>query len=380
MASSYWLLSQFYFFYFASLGLLIPFWSLYLDDLQFTSLQIGQLVATLAVSKIIAPYIWGWVADKSGYHIRIVQITSVLSVLCFLPLLWLSDYWSLLVFMLLFSFFWNASLPQFEAVTLARLGTDKNLYSRIRLWGSLGFIATVSVFGALFELISISWLPLILLVVFVLIWLSSLPVREYRQQHVESSHIWSVLSKRRVQALLFACFFMQASHGPYYTFYSLFMEGLEYSRASIGLFWSLGVLAEVVLFLFMHRLLKNRDAAFWLSVSLLLTTLRWILMGWFSDVLWLVLVTQCLHAASFGLFHASAIHLVHDFFPRHRGRGQALYSSVSFGVGGVVGSLYAGALWDNVSPSVTFMIAALIALCGFMVSLKVNKRPVFEVG
>jgi len=380
MASSYWRLSQFYFFYFASLGLLIPFWSLYLDHLQFSSLQIGQLIATLAVSKIVAPYIWGWVADRTGYHIRIVQLTSLLSVLCFLPLLWLTDYWSMLLFMLLFSFFWNASLPQFEVVTLARLGEDKHRYSRIRLWGSLGFIATVSMFGAFFEVFSINWLPTFLLLVFILIWLSSLPVSEHRQQQVENSHIWSVLRIPQVQALLFACFFMQASHGPYYTFYSLFMEDLEYSRFSIGLFWSLGVLAEVVLFMFMHHLLKNRDAGFWLSVSLMLATLRWLMMGWFSDIIGMVLIIQCLHAASFGLFHASAIHLVHEFFPHHRGRGQALYSSVSFGVGGVVGSLFAGGLWDVVAPSITFMVAALIAMSGFIVSLKVSNHPAIQTG
>ncbi len=375
MPNSYWRLSQFYFFYFASLGLLVPFWSLYLDSLGFSSAEIGQLIATLALSKIVAPYLWGWVADHSGYHIRIVQITSLLATLCFLPLLWVSGYWAILAFMLLFSFFWNAALPQFEAATMAQLGKDTARYSRIRLWGSLGFIATVSLLGALFEMIDIGWLPSILLVVFAAIWLSSLPVREQRQQ-VETLHrIGSVLRSPRVIALLLVCFLMQASHGPYYTFYSLFMEGLGYSRGSIGLFWSLGVLAEIVLFLFMHRLLRARAASFWLSVSMALACLRWVMMGLFSDQLWLVLVIQCLHAASFGMFHAAAIHLVHEFFSRQRGRGQALYASVSFGVGGVVGSLYAGALWDSVPPLTTFLLAAAIAGLGFVVSLRVGARP-----
>ncbi len=375
MFNSHWRLSQFYFFYFASLGLLVPFWSLYLDALDFSSAEIGQLVATLALSKILAPYLWGWIADHSGYHIRIVQITSLLAALCFLPLLWFHDFWLILAFMLLFSFFWNAALPQFEVVTLGLLGSDTARYSRIRLWGSLGFIATVSLLGVLFELISITWLPHILLVVFVLIWFSSLPVREHRQQPETLHRIGTVLRSPRVIALLLACFLMQASHGPYYTFYSLFMEGLGYSRASIGLFWSLGVLAEIVLFLFMHRLLLRRGASFWLTLSLALTALRWVLMGLYSDVLWMVLLTQCLHAASFGMFHAASIHLIHDFFARHRGRGQALYSSVSFGVGGVVGSLYAGALWDDVPALTTFLIAAAIAAVGVLVSLKVGAHP-----
>lgn len=380
MQTSSWRLSQFYFFYFASLGVLVPFWSLYLDYLQFSPLEIGELIATLAVSKIVAPYLWGWVADKTGYHIRIVQITSLLSVICFLPLLWASDFWTMLLFMLLFSFFWNASLPQFEVYTLAQLGKDKHRYSQIRLWGSLGFIATVSVLGALFEVLSIEWLPLMLLIVFAAIWLSTLSIDEQRQQPETSSHIWSVLKIPQVMALLVACFFMQASHGPYYTFYSLYMESLEYSRFSIGLFWSLGVLAEVILFLFMSRLLKIRKASYWLSMSLILTSVRWMLMAWFSDVLELAIITQCLHAASFGMFHAAAIHLIHDFFPLHRGRGQALYASMSFGAGGAVGSLYAGNLWGSVSPTMTFMIAGLIAFTGFLISLRVKNHPAESAG
>lgn len=372
MQIHYWRLSRFYFFYFASLGVLVPFWSLYLNHLKFTSLEIGQLIATLALSKILAPYIWGWVADQTGYHIRIVQITSLLSILSFIPLLWVSDYWTMLLFMMLFSFFWNASLPQFEVVTLAKLGKDKTRYSQIRLWGSLGFITTVTLLGGLFEVVSIEWLPAILLSVFALIWLSTLSIKEHREQEKSISHIWSVIKKPQVMALLLACFFMQASHGPYYTFYSLFMESLDYSRFSIGLFWSLGVLAEVILFLYMYRLLKIRPASYWLCMALLLATIRWMLMAWFSEVLWLVLITQCLHAASFGMFHAAGIHLIHDFFPQHRGRGQALYASVSFGAGGAVGSLYAGSLWDNVSPSMTFMIAALCAFIGLLVALKVR--------
>jgi len=376
MQSQHWRLSLFYFFYFASLGALVPFWSLYLDHLQFTSLEIGQLIATLAISKVVAPYIWGWVADKTGFHIRIVQITSLLSIICFLPLLWFDSFWVMLCLMLLFSFFWNASLPQFEVVTLGHLGEDLNRYSQIRLWGSLGFIASVVVLGAIFQSLSISWLPLILLGIFLSIWFSSLKVAEHKFQEASSSHIWLVIKQPRVIALLVSCFFTQASHGPYYTFFSLHLESLQYSRFSIGLLWSLGVLAEVVLFIFMHRLLKIKPASYWLVVALLLTSLRWVLMAFFSDMLWVVLFIQCLHAASFGLFHASAIHLIHDFFPRHRGRGQALYASMSFGAGGATGSLYAGVLWDVVSPTITFMVAALFAFVGMLIALKVTQQPV----
>ena len=374
--SRFWPLSQFYFFYFASLGALVPFWSVYLKSLGFSPLQIGQLMATLALTKIVAPYLWGWIADRTGYHIRIVQLTSLLALLCFLPLLWLDRYWGVMLAMIAFSFFWNAALPQFEVVTLARLGDQKNRYSRIRLWGSLGFIVTVSLLGAMLQRIGIDALPMVLLALFLLIWLSSLPVQEHRAAASDTGHILQVLKRPAVIALLLSCFLMQASHGPYYTFYSLYMEGFGYSRGSIGLLWALGVLSEVMLFWFMHNLFERRAASFWLSLALALAGLRWLMMALFPDVLPLVLLAQTLHAASFGMYHASAIHLIDDFFPRHRGRGQALYAAVSFGAGGAVGSLYAGSLWESVSPMAAFLAAALAALAGWLVSLKVKEPAV----
>ena len=208
--------------------------------------------------------------------------------------------------------------------------------------------------------------------IFLLIWLSSLPVPEYRSQHRSDSHIWTVLSKPRVVALLLTCFFMLASHGPYYTFFSLFMESLDYSRPTIGLFWSLSVLAEVLLFVFMHRLLTLKSASFWLVLSMALACLRWLMMAWYADVLLVVLLSQCLHAATYGMFHAAAIHLIHRYFPQHHGRGQALYASVSFGAGGVVGSLYAGSLWQTLTPERTYLVAAMIAFIGLLISLRVR--------
>lgn len=360
----HWRYSLFYFLYFTSLGALVPYWSVYLDDLSFSALEIGQLLATLGITKIFAPYIWGWVADKTGQHIRIVQITSIIACLLFLPLVWLDSYWSILIFMVLFSFFWNAALPQFEVVTMINLGDEKHRYSQVRLWGSLGFIVSVFLIAWMLEFLSSDILPIALFIMMLLIMLSSYSVKAPLQKHLDGGSILPIIKKPAVIALLLACFLMQLSHGPYYSFFTLFMKDQGYSVSLISGFWSLGVLAEVVLFLFVHRLFKQGDAAFFMFLSLFITAIRWFLTAYFSDNLFLVFIAQCMHAASFGLFHAAGIHLIDEYFPKHRGRGQALYASVSFGAGGALGSLYSGYLWDFVSPTTMFVVAGSIALVG----------------
>jgi PPP family 3-phenylpropionic acid transporter len=64
----YWRLSGFYFFYFASLGVLVPYWSIYLEWLNFSAGEIGELTAILLATRIFVPYIWAWIADHKGHR------------------------------------------------------------------------------------------------------------------------------------------------------------------------------------------------------------------------------------------------------------------------------------------------------------------------
>ena len=152
----YWRLSGFYFFYFASLGAMLPFWGLYLQDRGYSPAEIGELMAVIMVTKLIAPNIWGWIADHTGRRMPIVRLASLFSVICFIGVFFVEGYWALALVMMLFSFFWNASLPQFEAVTMSYLHERIQHYSRIRLWGSVGFILAVLALGFMLEHVG-SW-------------------------------------------------------------------------------------------------------------------------------------------------------------------------------------------------------------------------------
>jgi PPP family 3-phenylpropionic acid transporter len=267
--------------------------------------------------------------------------------------------------MSLFSFFWNAALPQFEATTLNHLGSDTHRYSSIRLWGSIGFIIAVAVLGVLFEHTGTGRLPMVLVGLFAGIWLASLLVPEKASGHppLDHSPLLEVLKKPQVVSLLLVCFLIQASHGPYYTFYSIYMSANGYSEGIIGQLWALGVVAEILVFLRMPRWLPRYGARRLMLLTTVLTALRWLLIAWFVDNPWVMVVAQTLHAASFGLYHAVSIHLIHRLFRgRHQGRGQALYSSLSFGAGGAVGSFGAGYLWEGVGAGWMYIAAAVTAI------------------
>ena len=373
----YWRLSGFYLFYFASIGVLVPFWPLYLESLGFGPREIGELMAVVMATKIIAPNIWGWIADHTGRRMMIVRSGSLLACLFFAGIFFGSSYFWVASVMAVFSFFWNATLPQFEATTFNYLQEETHRYSSIRLWGSIGFVLAALYIGYLLESSPASIVPVAMLVMFVLIWLTSLVVPERSAGHLplDEQSIFSVIKRPEVAALIFVIFLMQLSHGPYYTFYSIYLEDNGYSKTVIGGLWALGVIAEVGVFLVMHRLIPKFGLRTMLMFSLFIASLRWVLLGHFVESFGMLFLIQLGHAATFGIFHAVCIQYIHQYFRgRHQGRGQALYSSMSFGAGGALGALMSGYLWEN-GAATTFMIAAITSSLALLLTLLFVRNP-----
>lgn len=367
-------LASFYFFYFAVLGGFMPYWGLYLQGLNFSPESIGQLMAILMATRIIAPNFWGYVADKTGKRLQMVRAGAFLLMFFWLGVFFTENFWPLAFVLLGYSFFQNAILAQFEAVTIAHLGAQRELYSRLRLWGSIGFIVTGASLGMLFDQVSVSWLPLCLLVCAAASWLASLqvpdiatPTHAHRQED-----FFSILRRPTVMAFLAAHFLLQLSHAPYYSFYSIYLEGHGYSRTAIGWLWALAVFAEVIAFTQMHRWLPRFGEQSVMVISLLLSALRWAVIGLGIESPLIVWSAQLLHAASFATFHAAAISVIYrQFGAGHQGQGQAVYSML-WGLGVALGSWWTGMVWD-IHPLWSWLTAAVVCL---LAALLLQRRPV----
>ncbi len=366
-------LSTFYFFFFAALGVFVPYWPLYLKSLNFSAIEIGELMAIVMGSKILAPYLLGWLSDYLQKRLIIIQVSLLFTVAAFAGVLTYQSYWWFVIVMMVFGFFWNASLPLFEALTLDHLSDNTSRYSHIRLWGSIGFIISVAALPLIIDENGIALLPLLMLSLLIANGVSSLLVKDKieKTSHKGDTKMLEIIKKPIVIALLLACALQSLSHGAYYTFFSIYLEDHGYSRSTTGLMWALGVFAEVVLFIIMHRLFSRYGAYRLFAVALLLTSIRWVLLALWVDSLVMLLFAQLLHAASFGLFHATAISLTYQLFPgRLHGRGQALYAGISFGVGGALGNLMSGYTWDSLGATWTFLASAFIALLGAIIAAK----------
>lgn len=378
MTSPFVRLGAFYFFYFAVIGGFQPYWGLYLQGQGFSPAAIGELMAIVMATRIIAPNFWGYIADHTGKRLQLVRFGAFMMLLVWLGVFWAREYWSLALVLLVYGFFQNAILAQFEAVTMAHLGQRRERYSLIRLWGSLGFIVTGTGLGILFDHISVDSLPLWLLACALATWLSSMLVPDIKtpKRHEASDGLWTILKRQPVWAFFIAHFLLQFSHAPYYTFYSIHLEEHGYSRTEIGWLWGVGVLAEIGLFLVMHRFMPWLGEMRLMLWSLLLAGLRWLVIGFMVDSHLAIWLAQLLHAASFATFHAAAMVLIYRHFgDGHQGQGQAIYSML-WGMGVAIGSLLTGMVWATSSNAWVFAAAALMCLfawCILLISARANR-------
>lgn len=380
-------LSSYYLFYYAALGAFTPYWSLFLTSRGMSVTAISVMMGLWYATRIVAPSTWTSIAAASPHPIRWLRIGSVLTLLTFCAfLLPLPQPW-MYPAMIVFCFFYNAVMPQFESITLTHLGNDSHRYGLIRVWGSLGFIAVVMGFGWLIEGSDGSsradLLPWLMLPLFVLLVASSFANRYARNFHKadgDASGFWQIVRKPAVLAFFLAAFMEQLSFGPYYTFFSVYMDQFGYATSTLGLLWTVGVVVEVGVFFTIGRFFRRYDASWMLLIALISSAIRWTVTALFPQHLAVMLVVQTAHALGFAAFFAAAMQMLATYFPgRLNGHGQGLLYGFSSGVGGVLGALIAGQLWNIDQGRTAFLAGAGFAaagalLCFFAISLPLLRQ------
>ena len=363
-------LSRFYFVYYFFVGSFTPYWGLYLKSEQFSVADIGILMSLFQISRIFAPNFWGWLADHTGKRGIWIRVTSLLGMLGFVAVFWAHGFFWFFLVMAALSLFTSSTLPLAESLTLAHLATTNGHYSRIRMWGSLGFIVASILLGFLIDLTSIHsllWVILsIQIVLFILTF--SLPEPKIAPHATDHFSVWKIIKQPAVIALLVGCALMVTAHGVLYNFYSIYLAEHGYSKSMIGLLWSVGVVCEIVVFMLMPKLMARFSLKAILLTSLVLAVIRFCLISVAVDNLLLLIIAQSLHAATFGSFHAASIEVITQFFNgRHQAKGQAIYNSVAYGVGGTIGGLAGGYALQFLGGQTTFLLAAAFPLAGFIV-------------
>jgi PPP family 3-phenylpropionic acid transporter len=322
------------------------------------------------ISRIFAPNLWGWLADHTKQRVKWIKLTAFLGLLGFVAVFLAHGFFWFFFVMAALSLFTSSTLPLSESLTLAHLATTNGHYSRIRMWGSLGFIFAAVILGFFIDAYGIKSLLWFLLGVQIILFALTfkLPEATIAPHANDQFSIWSIILQPAVIALLIGCALMVTAHGVLYNFYSIYLVEHGYSKGMIGLLWSLGVVCEIFIFMLMPKIMARFSLKAILLTSLALAVLRFMILGVAVDNIVLLLFAQSLHAATFGSFHAASVEVIAQFFKgKHQARGQAIYNSVAYGLGGAIGGLSGGYALQYLGGENTFLLSAVFPLIGFLV-------------
>jgi PPP family 3-phenylpropionic acid transporter len=369
-------LGAYYFAYFAYIGVLAPYFSLWLAGQGYDARQMALVLAMPQIARVFAPAIWGWIADRTGWQRGIVVFAAFTVLGGFSALYRVRGVLDVAAVMLVLSVLAAGSMPLVEAAALAATRARPGSYGPVRLWGSVGFILTVLGAGAWLDRHDISTVLDIVVGLAAVVCLAAfgIPSREPHPASAGAARLGPVLVRADVLAFFGACMCNAVAHGALYAFLSIHLEAAGYSKAAIGALWTLGSAAEIAVFAFLPQLMRRYSLRGLLITSFACVALRFLLIGWAVDVLALLVFAILLHAATFGLFHAASLAAVHRIFSgRIEARGQALYASLTYGVGGAAGTLIAGWTWDSLGPGLSFTVSALAGAIGaLLVAWKVR--------
>jgi PPP family 3-phenylpropionic acid transporter len=362
-----WAFGSFFFLYFAYVGLFSPYASLFFLDRGFSVIEIAILMSTLQITRIVGPFSWGWLSDYLSNRIGIIRFSACLAAMVFLTIFFLQSYVAFFVWMFVLHTILSSLMPLGESATVHALFKDNSFdqrYGRLRLWGSIGFIVMVLFAGELFEREGIELFPIVGSIILICLALITFRLHEPKMERrkMVKGELLVVLFNPDVRWFLLSGFFMIFAHAALYVFYSLYLADLGYNKFQIGLFWALGVAAEVIFFYFQSKVLSRLDPEVILQASFGIGVIRFILIAFFP-LTWVLILAQLMHAGTFGAHHSAATKLLQRWFTGPlQARGQALMATVSYGLGGTLGGLAAGWLWDATQPRNVFAMAALA--CG----------------
>jgi PPP family 3-phenylpropionic acid transporter len=357
--------------YFASIGFFTTYAPLWFKSLGYSALAIGVISSLQAWTRVFVPYAWGWLADHTGRRVWLLRAAAAGSLLMG-SLLAPAHAWGWLPLCVFLLFICNGGVVPLSESALARFlqtegGMDTRRYGRIRVWGSIGFILSVTAAGFVLESVGIdafAWVMVVLLVA-LCVAAARLPSRvDSAVEHtVVEGSVWQVLRQRRVQWFFATIFFTVLGHTGLYTFLSLYLDDLGYDKSVVGLVWAVSVMAEIAFFWFGSTWAARLVPARWLWWAAVLCVLRFSAIAGFGEVMAVLVAAQLLHAVTFAAQHAACTAQLSVFFPgRLRGRGQALYAVLGYGLSGVIGGLGGGLLTQHLGFEAVFWAATVSAL------------------
>lgn len=355
-----------YFTYFFSYGIFLPFWGVWLKGEGIAPETIGMLLGAGLVARFLGSLLIAPRVKDPSHLVSALRLLALLT-LAFAVGFCFGNGWGWLMLVIAgFNLFFSPLVPLTDALAATWQKQIRMDYGRVRLWGSLAFVIgsaltgqLVAVWGhnaILYSLI----LSVLAMLLGMLLKPSVMPQGEARTHGGAERSLWALLKEGPVWRFLLCVTLLQGAHAGYYSFGSIYWQEAGYSASTIGYLWSLGVVAEVIIFASSNVLFRRWNARNLLLLSACCGVLRWSLMAYSTELCWLLLI-QILHCGTFTVCHLAAMRFIAARQGQEVIRLQAVYSALAMGGGIAVMTVIAGFLFEHWQGGVFWVMAAVAA-------------------
>ncbi|HID9886282.1 3-phenylpropionate MFS transporter [Serratia marcescens] len=355
-----------YFTYFFSYGIFLPFWGVWLKGEGIAPETIGMLLGAGLVARFLGSLLIAPRVKDPSHLVSALRLLALLT-LAFAVGFCFGNGWGWLMLVIAgFNLFFSPLVPLTDALAATWQKQIRMDYGRVRLWGSLAFVIgsaltgqLVAVWGHNAILYSLIFSVLAMLLG-MLLKPSVMPQGEARTHGGAERSLWALLKEGPVWRFLLCVTLLQGAHAGYYSFGSIYWQEAGYSASTIGYLWSLGVVAEVIIFASSNVLFRRWNARNLLLLSACCGVLRWSLMAYSTELGWLLLI-QILHCGTFTVCHLAAMRFIAARQGQEVIRLQAVYSALAMGGGIAVMTVIAGFLFEHWQGGVFWVMAAVAA-------------------
>jgi PPP family 3-phenylpropionic acid transporter len=356
------ILGAYYLFYFALVGVYVIFMPKALADLGYSASQIGIIYAAGPFMRFLLPFIFKYLIPL---NLKVYQVS--LAIMLTATVLFLSTIDSFLVYFvsnLLFGASMGISLPYVETIALTKLAKSK--YGKVRLWGSIGFMAIALWVGKILTNPYHTLYYLIAMAFFVVIF--GFWVVKFDDIPHSNSTSDNKFSLSKYWAFWLSVFLMQVAFGGFYNFFTIYETSHGISLELTSWMWSFGVICEIVMLYFQGPLLEKNILNI-IKFTILITSFRWLLLYLYPDSILIAFASQSLHAFSFALYHTASINYVYSLYTQKK-LAQQFFLGIAFGLGGSIGAILAGKVYGEY----LFLIESIITLLSFVAIVLHQRR------
>jgi len=377
-------LGLFYGALFVVYGAQMPYMPVWLDWRGLSAREISIISALPLFVRLVATPAIAFAADRTGEHRRMVIAMAWISLAAVLALSQARGFQQILAASLVLGLAISSVMPLTETVAMAGVRARGLDYGRMRLWGSLTFIAISFLGGPIIDAAGPAaggWLVAggVVLTAGAAHMLPRPDSGAQRNgegaaagRRVDLGDVVRLAASAPFVLFLVASGAVQAAHATFYTFGALHWRGLGISSWWIGALWAISVVAEVGLFAWSARVVAAFGAVGLLLAGAGAAVVRWTLMA-FDPPLALLVPLQVLHGLTYGAAHLGAIHFIAKAVPEHQaGTAQAFYATVTAGIGMAGAMLLSGALYATHGGR-TYLAMAAIGGLGLAAALALRR-------